>query len=217
MGRPFKIADILRLALDGQLELSVNLPTGMIGNVRRIDDPQDRVVTEPIDGLWELPLTGAARRQVEHQYHLLLRLPDISMENTKGAIVVRDNLLSQLTPQRGATGFYSRLPSAFPEGCVLVVRTAVLDAFAAMLTPSPVTGTAEDANRSLATRERTTLLTIIAGFCKHAKIDVSKPSAASVAIEVLTQEINAGVSARTIEDHLRSIPDALERRGKLLS
>ena len=45
-------------------------------------------------------------------------------------------------------------------------------------------------------------------------IDISKPSKAADAIEALTTTLGARVSARTIEDHLKRIPDAIERKGK---
>ena len=54
----------------------------------------------------------------------------------------------------------------------------------------------------------------ISMVAKAAGIDVSKPSKAGVAIEALTTDLGARVSARTIEEHLKNIPDALERRGK---
>ena len=64
------------------------------------------------------------------------------------------------------------------------------------------------------TRERATLLTIIAALARAADIDILKASKAGDTIEALTVELRARVSARAIEDHLKRIPDALERRGK---
>jgi hypothetical protein len=63
-------------------------------------------------------------------------------------------------------------------------------------------------------RERTSLLVIIAVLAKMAKIDVKKPSAAAIAIEK-TELMGTRVAARTIENHLNRIPEALEsREGK---
>jgi hypothetical protein len=45
-----------------------------------------------------------------------------------------------------------------------------------------------------------------------AKIDVTKPSAAAIAIETQTELIGARVASRTIENHLNRIPEALENR-----
>lgn len=89
--------------------------------------------------------------------------------------------------------------SAGSEGVVLVDSTK----------PS-----ADAIDKRLGGRERATLLTIIAALAEKAGIDVSKPSKAGVAIEALTIEKGARVAARTVEDHLKLIPDALERKGK---
>ncbi|MDD5388686.1 MAG: hypothetical protein PHD37_05045 [Gallionellaceae bacterium] len=64
----------------------------------------------------------------------------------------------------------------------------------------------------LRTRERTTLLTLIAALANEAGIDISKPSKAAGLIEGLTLRIDARIAARTIEDHLKRIPEALEKK-----
>lgn len=71
----------------------------------------------------------------------------------------------------------------------------------------------KDVESPLGTRERTTLLVVIAGLAEAAGIDLSKPSKAGEMIETLTMEVGARVSARTIEDLVKRIPDAIERRG----
>ncbi|MGO9446411.1 MAG: hypothetical protein ACLPXB_16795 [Thiobacillaceae bacterium] len=62
-------------------------------------------------------------------------------------------------------------------------------------------------------RERTTLLTLIAALATEAGIDISKTSKAASLIEGLTLGIGARVAARTIEEHLKRIPAALEKRS----
>lgn len=213
--RPFKVADLYRLALDDQIRLALLLPTGMTGTVRRVEGEQVTAgSTERIDGLWSVPLKGAARRQVEANYYQKTGLPSISMEGTSGAIVVRPDLICHLRPDPGRKGFYSRSPSAFPEDSVLVVETTELSEPAATLLPSPVVAPPDDLDKPLATRERSTLLTIIAALAKRLRLDVSKPSAAAADIEKLTEAMGARVPARTVEEHLRKIPDALEKRSK---
>ena len=66
----------------------------------------------------------------------------------------------------------------------------------------------------LATRERYTLLTIIAALAKEAKINVNQPGKAAICIEDLTDNLGAHVSKRAIEDHLKKIPEPLETRMK---
>ncbi len=71
--------------------------------------------------------------------------------------------------------------------------------------------------KPLATRERDTLLTIIAALAKAAKVpldDYSQPGKAAGYIEGLTAELGARVSKRAIENHLKKISDALEPRMK---
>ena len=68
--------------------------------------------------------------------------------------------------------------------------------------------------KALTTTERKTLLTIIAALAKHAKIDVKEAGKSAQYISGLTEEMGASVSKRTIEDHLKKIPDALEVRMK---
>ena len=53
---------------------------------------------------------------------------------------------------------------------------------------------------------------MIAALAKIAKIDVTKPSAAALAIESQTALMGSQVASRTIEDHLKRIPEALENR-----
>jgi hypothetical protein len=71
-----------------------------------------------------------------------------------------------------------------------------------------------EAEKSLGTIERNTLLTIIAVLAKAAKLDVRLPGKAAQYIEGLSDEMGVHVSKRAIEDHLKKIPDALETRMK---
>ena len=75
-------------------------------------------------------------------------------------------------------------------------------------------GDTQALDKPLGTRERTTLLTIVSVLAKKAKIDVTKPSSAATQIEGLTVEAGVRVAARTIEEHLKRIPEALERAEK---
>jgi hypothetical protein len=152
------------------------------------------------------------------------------MKGTAGAFVERDGVRCQVPPDAGETGLSPRGASALPRDAVIVVTSAALRELQDLLMAMRVDAAREawgykvtapsqqvqvDATeRPLAARERATLLTLIAALAKAAGIDLSKPSKAGVAIEALTSELGVRVSARTIENHLKSIPDALERRGK---
>jgi hypothetical protein len=67
---------------------------------------------------------------------------------------------------------------------------------------------------AISTKERTTLLTIIAAISEEAKISVVTPSKSAELIAGLTMALGSPVAKRTIEEHLKRIPDALERRAK---
>jgi hypothetical protein len=86
------------------------------------------------------------------------------------------------------------------------------------LLPIPERGrvtSAENEADSLGTKERTTLLTIIAALAKMAGLDyASHPSKVADAIAKATEEIGARVARRTIETHLNAIPEALERKQR---
>lgn len=66
----------------------------------------------------------------------------------------------------------------------------------------------------LGTRERDTLLTIIAVLAEKAGIDIHSPGKAALAIEHLTDMEEVHVSKRAIEEHLKKIPAALAVRKK---
>ena len=69
-------------------------------------------------------------------------------------------------------------------------------------------------NIPLSTRERNTLLSIIAVLCKEAKIDYESCAKSACIIKDLTATIGLSIGESTIESHLKRIPDALEARMK---
>jgi len=83
--------------------------------------------------------------------------------------------------------------------------------------PEPLSSENNPSNNGeklLGQRERDTLLTIIAALAKNAEIDISATSKAASLIEKLTENLGARVAARTVEEHLKRIPEALERKAK---
>jgi hypothetical protein len=96
-----------------------------------------------------------------------------------------------------------------PSDSVFVVRTSALRKLEARISELD-----KAPEKPIERRERTTLLVIIAALAKLAKIDVAKPSSAAAAIESQTTLMGARVAARTIENHLRRISEALESRGE---
>lgn len=68
--------------------------------------------------------------------------------------------------------------------------------------------------KPLSTRERNTLLAIIAALCKEAKIDYTKPAKAAGQILHTIDSMGLQIGETTIESHLKKIPGALETRMK---
>lgn len=83
----------------------------------------------------------------------------------------------------------------------------------------PTTGEAKAAVdaaliKPLSTRERDTLLTIIAVLCGEAKLDHRKASKSAELIADMAAGAGISISKRAIENHLKKIPDALGSRTK---
>ena len=68
--------------------------------------------------------------------------------------------------------------------------------------------------RPIQTRERNTLLTIIAALCKDAKFDFSKTAKTAGLIQSTAAGMGVSIGETTIEEHLKKIPDALASRMK---
>ena len=98
--------EVLRLALDGYLKLSVNLPAGTKGwfHPDGADVTSRPTSMERIEGLWDLLMVGAGKQQVEHDYHHRANLPFISVEGIAGAWVEQAGVRRRLEPMRGSSG-----------------------------------------------------------------------------------------------------------------
>ncbi len=161
-------------------------------------------------------MLGRAKLQIEHEYQWASGR-FVPINGPVGALVKQGDFVCKLPADEGATGFLPRSQSEFPQASVLAVARTALEEFIAEYCQAEQVVKAETLDRPLEERERATLLTIIAALAKVAGIDVSRASKASEAIEVATEGLGARVSARTIENHLKRIPDAIERRGKTSS
>jgi hypothetical protein len=96
-----------------------------------------------------------------------------------------------------------------PTDSVLVVRTTAIQELVSRIS-EPV----ESIEKPMGQRERTTLLVIIGALAKLANIDLSKPSKAAGSIENETALMGVRVAARTIENHLKRVPEAMENRSQ---
>ncbi len=250
-GEEVSVADVLRLALDGHLILSVDFVNRTEGRPGRLVPLQDakrlkimsldnkpldlvvgveigdqviefdkRVIT--LEGVWDLKMRGAEKIDVEHQYQWLTGGPPVDLQSLDGPIVCRqDGMHCQLLenfsnnkhfdpknlkePRSHPDNYYPA--GRLPADSVLVVRTSALHDLEARLAEPD-----QKAEKPIERRERNTLLLIVAALAKLAKIDVTKPSKAAAAIATQTDLMRVSVAARTIENHLNRISDAMEER-----
>ncbi len=261
LGEEVSDADVLQLALDGRITLSLNLVNGAYArdcqmveidkvewdSVRSLDGYGDikipkhgrifqegnhfyqitKGITELESTVWDLPLIGGERIDVEYEYQRLTSGPEVTAVSLEGVFV------------RSASGelkelqtFYGRPDSspqpnkkiikkhhlhpdnfhpsgALPEDSVFVVRTGALVEFERSLANPE-----ESIDKPLSTVERNTLLTIIAALCSEAKIDYKKPAKAAANILHQADLLGLKLGETTIENHLKRIPKALESRAK---
>lgn len=73
---------------------------------------------------------------------------------------------------------------------------------------------AHQTEKSISSRERNTLLTIIAALCKEAKIDYKAHAKSAKIIRGTMAEMGVDVGETTIEGHLKKIANALESRAR---
>lgn len=109
--------------------------------------------------------------------------------------------------------------SPFPERFAAMADSQSINDFSKRLVM--LTSQKENAERQpksvekpLGTRERNTLLVLIASLAKLANLDLSKPSKAAAVIAQASEQIGAPVDVRTIENHLKGIEHAMESRRK---
>lgn len=209
-------ADVLRLAIDGQLALSLYLPSKIAARCRPRDG--EAIGSLPahtsIEGLCEVRMEGRGKLQIEHDYHWLQRGSYIPLDGPIGALVEQGGRVYQLPPDRGESGFSPRPQSEFPQASVLAVRRTTLAEFATKHVPHQARPHKNAGNKPLEQRERSTLLVIIAALCQPLKID-PRDRGATIRIVELTETLGASVTDDTVRRALGQIDEALESRRQL--
>jgi hypothetical protein len=207
----FSEADLLRSALDGHLRLSVLVPTGTTAKSLK------NHTNTQIEGLWDLPMEGSARRQVEHEFNSLSGLPFISMEGVSGATVARFGDRYELKADRGTSGFAPRGASALSREAIIVVSRHDLNAFIERINIEVERAVQEQQKKErasasslppekpLQTRERRTLLLMIAALAKQAHLDLSTASKSGEALSSALRELGYEIAPNTIAKHLRAV------------
>ena len=293
LDEPVSESDVLRLALDGHLTISVNFVNHAKARIGRFnlmadvvlteipnmhsieklfsaigvrinnDDGQDGVIQFEdklilLHGVFDLPLIGGEKLDIEHAYQNLTNGPSVTLENIDGAFVKSDENWYQLQESFDDNEYSSgssaqlknlknyiaandvdkdrakqlldkfeidrkvfkekekankEINNYYPAGglpldSVLVVRTKALSEFEESLNDK------SKMERPLGTRERNTLLTLLAVACKEANLDYTKPAKTANLIEDIAIKMGLAIGNSTIEGHLKNIPNALESRLK---
>ncbi len=156
-----------------------------------------------IYGVWDLTMLGVERDDIEHRYQSMTSGPYVENTTAEGPFLSREDGTMCIL----LDCFENSLQYSLPSDGVLVVRTSALRELEARVSELD-----KPPEKTIGPRERTTLLLIIAALAKLGRINVSKPSSAAAAIESQTALMGARVAARTIENHLNRIPEALESK-----
>jgi hypothetical protein len=238
LGEEVSDADVLQLALDGLLTLSANfvnhatayratrVPLNEVPTIAGLHGEKVYIATrlndgtglkfddQPIriTGVWDLPLLGAERLDVQNRVQSLLGGPGVDLLCLEGAFVSGgDGELFQLQVHfdeavTGRAGYYPA--GGLPEDCMLVVRTEALRAFEQAMGDQT-----EGVDRPLRTRERRTWLTVISALFNLARITPDAYGTAKL-IAGETDRMGTSVSADAIGKIIQQIPEALETRRK---
>ena len=228
---------------------------------QRLDETRLLSLTDNVarlDGVYDLPMIGAERLDIEHAYQQITGGPDVTSVVLDGALVqdatgrmfnVLDRFDEKIKPgspsarvalerrireeklsgevaaqlreefstarvtyqdaQKSRRPIDNYFPAAgLPDDAVFVVKTSALSKFL-----DDVSGRTEE--KLLGTKERTTLLCVIAALCKYSDIDFRKSSKNAAVIRAIANEkLGVSIGETTIENYLKLIPDALQNRSK---
>ena len=172
-----------------------------------------------IEGIWDLPLMGAERLDIEHALQKVTGGPSVNLTHLDGAYACRadgsvawlqehisDNEYAREKDRKKARDDSSAYYPAggLPNDAPVIVRVANLLSFIARA--SGASGT----EKPLDERERTTLLCIIGALAREAGIDLSQPMKAGDAVVAIAPELK--LSGRTIGEKLKQVTEAMDRR-----
>lgn len=219
---PFKDVPLITMQFEAK---EVNLPQGYpLDDVTELKEntpflhfPEKNV---SIDGLWDLAMMGNELIDIEYKIQQLIGGPKVTLTNINGTFLNRPDgtwasLLERFEPQmvEDADGKKKTIRGSYhPAGglgtdCTLVVRTSEI-----LTLQSNLDGAASD--KPITTKEKNTLLIIIAALCKEAKIDYAKASKTASLIQGVADRMGVSIGETTIEGYLKKIPDALGSRTK---
>ena len=174
----------------------------------------------------DLSMRGTEKGEIEQEFQKHFGGPDlvnrgsgyVLLIDTDGELRLADDYLAPIDPndlsiraEWREMGLSPKKVDRLSEVGAFVVRPASLARFLSALQDKQES--AADAPKSAGTRQRRTLLTLIAALCRKAGIDPAGRGAA-VQIASLTDEIGAPVTDDAIRSLLRELPDAIESRSR---
>lgn len=234
-------ADILRLALDGRLLLSVrmvNAATGRLGKLVPIAEAEFIEVPsldeKRVVRLYKGPTLYADGVEshvveLEGEISTLSGVYDLPMIGAERLDV--EQRYQKLTGGTAVT--QASLDGAFVEGkagmlCQLHERSrsasgeyhptrlpddhVLVVRVAALLEFEQLVN--DDSEKPVSTRERNTLFCIIAALCHAAEVDFEKPSKAAGYIQRQADQHGISIGETTIEGYLKRIPEAIRSRTR---
>ena len=246
-------ADVLQLALDGHLKLSIYLVNGAYArrcvpvSIEEIEWEEvpmltgsgvckiplggrvfqegndvfqvEKIITPLQSGIWDLPMTGGERIDVEHRLKQIVSGLEVTAVSLEGVLLSSPNGDLYEVQSRHEDDFcrgkkFFDVNNFHPAGCLpddafFVVRTAAIRSL-----EQSADGTTASTDKPIATRERNILLSIIAVLCNEAKMDYAKPAKTANLIADTAAKMGLAIGESTIEGHLKKIPDALGTRMK---
>jgi hypothetical protein len=236
-------SDVLQLALEGHLKLSVNFVNHAKARMGKIIPEHEastyvgllsqheissginlgdgtvlvldnQIVT--IEGTWDLFMKGSERLDVEHAYHRLTNGPTVEIQCLDGAFVTRpDGAICQLQDHFEDKESDGRSDRRFyyPAFGLPPDGVLVVRTQALFEFEQAINGVPTNIEKPLLATERNTLLVMIAALCKKSNI-AHQDRTSATEVARLIDDIGSSVSDETIRKVLKQIPDALARRGK---
>ena len=184
----------------------------------------ERDVMTMAEGVWDVPLIGGERIDVEFKYQQLTNGPEVTAISLDGVFLASTSgMLLEMQSHYSDNKHFNKenLKKPFlhrdnfhpagglPDDAIFVIRTDVLMEF-----EKSQDGVLDPAEKPLTNRERDTLLTIIAVLCKEGKLDYTKAAKTSGLIQSMAASMGVSIGDTTIENHLKRIPDALATRTR---
>lgn len=166
-----------------------------------------------IDGLWDLPMFGGARLDLEHELQRLVGGPEITLTCLDGTVVVSPDgtryskLLDRFEMNHAGEKYAYSDPSSYyprgglPEDAPIVVRSEAITSFLADLAVE------EAPKGDIASRERSGLLRIIAGLAEEAKVDLGSDKATAQLVAAAARF--DGPTEKTVRKHLKAIREEI--------